>query len=137
MKAKFTILISVLFLVITSCDNDDTNSSEAQTIDGSWSLTHVQGGFAGVDDTYESGVIVWTFNDNDQSLLVVNNNPEDAIYDGLESGSYTYTISELNDEDSYLVVNSTLNLGKITLDNNTLILDDNPGADGFLLTLVR
>lgn len=136
MKTWLYLLFTLSILGI-SCCNDDDDNSETQAIAGEWNLKHVQGGIAGVNDTYDDGVIVWAFSDNGATLVVENNNTEDVIYDGLESGTYSCSYLTTNGTTVSLIVDETIGLGFVTIDGTTMTLDENVAADGFLLTFER
>ena len=74
MKAKiFTLLMILGIGLISSCNNDD-NSSQENTIGGTWYLTNVKGGYGGVVSTdYQKGDIKWDFKQTDNTLIIENN----------------------------------------------------------------
>lgn len=50
-------------MLLASCSsNDDNESTQPESLNGIWNIKNIQGGFAGIDDDYETGVITWTFN---------------------------------------------------------------------------
>jgi hypothetical protein len=55
---RLMILGIVLFI---SCSKQD-ESTKLESRDGIWQVKNISGGFAGIDDEYETGVITWTFN---------------------------------------------------------------------------
>ena len=67
MKIKISILFFVLISSI-SCQQDDENINP---IIGSWNLIQLTGGFAGVQQNYNPGDIVWTF---DEDVLTIEDN---------------------------------------------------------------
>ncbi|WP_116788043.1 hypothetical protein [Flavobacterium psychrotrophum] len=100
MKLK-ALTYSLIALVAISCSDDP----EGNSLNGSWKLTN-----ATVTDgpslEYETGEVMWTFNENAKTLVVQNNiktaGPEN-IMSGLPTGFYDYTIiNEANK--SYLYV---------------------------------
>ncbi|OUR94254.1 hypothetical protein A9Q87_00995 [Flavobacteriales bacterium 34_180_T64] len=134
-----TFLLTLGVITFTSCDNDD-DSSQIVTFEGTWNLKNISGGFAGIDDEYDSGIITWTFNNQNLMLNVINNSSQESIYSGYESGTYTYSITESNGSE-YIVINTEV-FGKLILLGNNLTLnqDETPsgsGADGFLLQFER
>ncbi|WP_179009574.1 hypothetical protein [Winogradskyella forsetii] len=135
MKPPFYILVLVVFLF--SCNNDDNApQNTAPTINGTWSLVNVYGGFAGVDDDFENGTITWHFNQDNLELTVSNTNTTDVIYDGFPSGTYDYQILTTTGEDANVVVNS-FSYDITVLTQTQLVLDEGVAADGFLLTFSR
>ena len=133
MKTKLFISLICIFTLITNCSNNADNTEDEEAINVPWSLKSVVGGLAGTNDTFVMGTILWTFNDSTNSLIVLNNNTEDVVYDGLETGTYNYTISTIDGLD-YLIVNEDYNLGRIEYINTELTLDNGIPLDGLLLT---
>lgn len=137
MEKLIITLLSVL--IISSCSNSD-NESKEDILTGVWNVQNISGGFVGMDQDFETATITWTFNASDSKLTVVNNNVlVDVIYDGLDSGSYPYSIIEVDDE-SFLEINGQEFAG-ISITNGQLVLDQNKistgsGADGFILLFV-
>ncbi|HLS30136.1 MAG TPA: hypothetical protein VK021_04720 [Flavobacteriaceae bacterium] len=135
---KPTILFLCLILTLTSCSSDDNpiQINDPKSLEGSWTMVNIFGGFAGIDDNYEPGEIIWTFDQEDQMLMVDNSVGTDApITSGLNSGTYDYHI-ETEEEIDYLFIDG-YNSGKYSIDSDTLIIDDNPGADGFRYTFEK
>ena len=137
MKSKLYILI--LALITFGCNSDDDAQQDTNaTLNGPWSLINVSGGFAGVDDDFEIGLITWDFDIGNLQLTVTNNNTEAVIYDGLSSGDYDYQVLSTTGEVGYLVVhNFGINHEIVTVSSSELILDEGVAADGFLLTFSR
>ncbi len=138
MKSKILVLVVVGFCgVIASCNDD---SPQASTINGTWNLKNISGGLAGINDDYNQGIIKWIFDSHALTLTVENNNSQNTIYDGFESGIYSYSVLESGDN-SYLIVEDT-EFGGYTLTENNLMIDQNKtstgsGADGFIIELER
>ena len=134
---KPIVIAFILTLVLSNCTNND-DGPKKDILTGSWNVQHISGGFAGIDDDYESGVIVWTFNANNATLSVENNNEADVIYDGLPTGSYSYAILtvegeqflEINGQEQYGIIRSS---GQVLLDENKT--STGSGADGFQILL--
>lgn len=125
----------ILFMLTTfvSCNNDDDNNPQpihATT----WNMTHVVGGFAGVDQTIPTGLIQWTFNSDTGMLVVVNNNMDDLVFDFFDSGSYPYSIQ--NDGTNDLITIDGIEYGIFTETPNEITIDQQVD-DGFLITLTR
>lgn len=135
---KSTILFLLLIVTLTSCSNDDTPIliNDPNSEESSWTMTNIYGGFAGIDDDYESGEIIWNFDKEAQVLTVDNSIGDDApITSGLDSGNYDYHV-ESEEEIDYLFIDG-YNSGEYTVDSDTLIIDQDAGADGFRFTLER
>lgn len=134
---KTALYIFLLALCSLSCNSDDdAQQNHEPTLNGSWSLVNVYGGFAGVDDDFETGLITWTFNSSNSEVTVTNTNTTDVIYDGFPSGTYDYELLIPTDEDSSVKIN-TFSYRITTLTSTQLVLDEGVAADGFLLTFSR
>jgi len=133
MKIKLFISLICFFTLVTNCSDDTDITTEEEAINVPWSLKSVVGGLAGTNDTFAMGTILWTFDDSSNTLIVVNNNTEEVIYDGLETGSYNYTITTIDGSD-YLIVDEDYNLGRMEYINSELTLDNGIPLDGLFLT---
>ncbi len=133
MKSLQFMTAILLFVVFTNCSNDDDNNTQPTTI-ATWNLTRVTGGIAGVDQTITPGLIKWTFNTETSTLIVVNNNTDDDIFDFYDSGTYSYSI-ENNGTDEILSINGT-SFGAVVGSLNELTIDEQID-DGFVLTFTR
>lgn len=137
MKRNYAIVLTILFLIIAGCSKN-TDKSGIIPLNGRWNLVNVSGGFAGIDEEFEEGTIVWNFETATGTLTVENNNTSDALYDGLPSGSYTYSILS-DDKNLFLYIDNIesgaiiISLGQLVLDQN--VLSNGSGADLFVLTL--
>ncbi|WP_295338754.1 hypothetical protein [Flavobacterium sp.] len=128
----FSLLIS---LCLTSCSED--NSSENNNIRGQWKLVNVKGTIAGINHNFPLGEIIWDINPITQTVTVVNNNTDNALYDVLETGVYNFQVNtnpELPCGESLLVNN--IELGCFSINNQNLIIDQSID-DGIKVTLVR
>tara|TARA_R110002072_G_scaffold89655_4_gene200785 strand:- start:1225 stop:1644 length:420 start_codon:yes stop_codon:yes gene_type:complete len=139
MKAYGLMLFLGLILVFTGCSTDNAHEKNDK-LGGTWSLINVSGGFAGIDEDFEKGAIVWKFDTKDGTLIVANNDGSNAINNGLPTGTYTYSVLQEKDQ-FYLEVNDK-EIGEIVIDKSQLVLDQNSttmgnGADGFVMVLVR
>lgn len=127
------------FLLISSCS--DSYDSVDDILNGTWNVANVSGGFAGMDQDFESGTITWTFDASSSMLTVANNNVlVDVIYDGLDSGTYSYSILKI-DSKNHLVIDDQEFAG-ISFANELLFLNQNEistgsGADGFSILLAQ
>lgn len=140
MKTSLYILLIIVSGLFTSCDKDDEPQDEQPqqeaTISGTWNLTDLHGGFAGVNEQYEPGVITWTFNEETAVLTVVNNHQGKAtVYDGYETGTYPYSTSTI--EGKSVVSIDGGEFGFYTLDENEMTIDQGLGTDGYIFTFKR
>ena len=133
---KYKLLLAICsFFILTNCSVSNDNIGTIETEQIKWSLIRVTGGIAGVTEQFGLNTIEWVFNEATLVLTVTNNNTDDSMEDGLNSGVYSYSVSSDN-ENSYLTVNAN-ELGRITLTTTNLTINENEksagnGADGFL-----
>ncbi len=138
MKIRKLCLLIILSLVFfTNCNNDD-DSNQAETLNGIWNVKNISGGIAGINDDYDIGMITWEF--DNQVLTIENNESQGNIYSGFESGTYNYSINEINGN-NYIILNND-EFGGYTLSVNNLTINQNEtssgsGADGFILQFER
>ena len=133
----------VLFVLITitllvGCGSND--GTEKDPIDGVWDVSNISGGFAGINDDYPQGTILWSFDAQNSNLTITNNNTTNTLYDGFESGEYAYTILHKN-KTLYLQVNGQ-EFGGVVISQNELVINQNitstgSGADGFVILLKK
>ncbi len=138
MKQSILALVFVGFLTLVGCSTTDNAPAPKEDIlSGSWEVQNISGGFAGINDDYEAGIITWTFTTPTSKLEIINNNDKAGIiYDGLVSGEYDYSILTVSNK-QYLEINGQEFAG-ISISNGQLLLDQNQistgtGADGFQL----
>jgi hypothetical protein len=134
---KLSLLMILSLVFFTSCNNDD-DSNQMEILNGIWNVKNISGGFAGIDDDYDTGIITWTF--NNQILTIENNESQGNIYSGFESGTYYYSTNEINGN-NYIIINNA-EYGGFTLSVNNLTINQNEtssgsGADGFMLQFER
>ena len=123
----------ILFVIITSCsiNNDD---DKPQVVRSEWHLKNVSGGLAGVNNDFDFKQVIWVFNELQGSLTVLNNNTND-VEDGLDSGTYNYSL--LDDGNNTFLIIDDNEFGGLIILNNNLTIDQNltitgTGADGFI-----
>ena len=142
-----SIIVLSCFFFLTSCSVDNNNVTDdlPKEIEVyQWHLLNVSGGFAGVDIDYAMETIIWVFNvdfNNNGSIQVQNNNTDDTLEDGLNSGTYAISIPAQNNK-SYLFIEFNEFGEVLTTTNEDLIIDQNSmssgtGADGFIYTFKR
>lgn len=126
-----------LLLSLAGCNNDDDNNSAA-TLEGTWKLTRVQGGFGGADEQFSPGAITWTFDFDTQKVSVVNNLDPESEWDFFETGLYDFEVLSTNEpqECGTSVIIDGMDFGCPEVGSQTLKLDHQV-ADGFLVTLKR
>lgn len=137
---KFKLLIPLFcFFIFTSCsvNNNDNTPTEVTVIQ--WNLINVSGGVAGVDHDFELGEIIWVFDEFSGNLNIENNNTDDSLEDGLDSGDYTFFLEEDEFLNLYVIIDG-IEYGSLIVSGDTsyFTLDQNEssttgtGADGFI-----
>ena len=136
MKFK-NLFLTLLFGIglLVGCTDDTNISPQDQSLNGTWKLINLSGGFAGLNENYPSGTITWTFNSQNQTIIVDNNEPTSKSFI-FDSGTYNYSIIEINNQ-KYLKIEND-EYGGLTISTNSLTVDQNDiswgvGADGFIL----
>ncbi len=139
MKTKHIIAFLCLFILVISCEKQKYPAAaptETEEIDGTWNLVLATGGLVGINQTYQVGEILWTFNSPDSSVVVVNN-ANSGIYYSLPTGTYTFSESSNANGDMVITVNNE-QMGVRTISNDTLDIGaDQVIMDGFSLRFVR
>ncbi|TVZ57350.1 hypothetical protein OD91_2671 [Lutibacter sp. Hel_I_33_5] len=134
---KLSLLMILSLVFFTNCNSD--NSTQTETLSGSWTLKNVRGGLQGINIDYNHGEVEWIFNLNNNTLIVENNiistGPED-IYSGLDSGKYDIQV-EQNDKQETLFINNTERGVIILLSATSLKIDNGLAADGFITEFER
>jgi hypothetical protein len=138
MRRSLIPFVLSVFTLLVGCSSSD--SSEKDPIDGIWDVHNISGGFAGINDDYPQGTIIWSFDAQTSNLTITNNNTNNTIYDGFESGEYPYTILHI-DKTLYLQVNGQ-EFGGVVISQNELVINQNitstgSGADGFVILLKK
>lgn len=141
MKLKtliFTLLIGSGLL--SSCSDDANIIPQEENLNGTWNLKNLSEGFAGLNENYPDGAITWTFNAQNQTIIVDNNVPASEGF-VFNSGTYNYSITTVNNQE-YLNIDSGEFGGLSISTNNNLVIDQNVmssgvGADGFILSFEK
>ena len=138
MKTKlFGLFFLVTTVLLTGCHKKDDDSNETASLNGTWHMINVMGGFIGVDIDYERNIVVWTFNETTQTLTVQNSlDPGDPNYSfsGLPTGNYAFAIMDV-DGTAVLQIEGA-DQGVYSVSATTLTVDDRP-ADGYLHTFEK
>lgn len=137
---KRYLLILFFSLALTNCSINSNDTNQPQVITVYWNLVNVSGGVSGVDIDYGTGDIVWLFDEVNTTLTVTNTNTDDSLEDGLDSGTYPYSVID-DGHDLFLSINAT-EFGNFTVTGNQLVIDQNittsgTGADGYVYTFEK
>ncbi|WP_411030630.1 hypothetical protein [Spongiimicrobium sp. 3-5] len=136
MKSKLLAFVLCCIGFLFGCNSDDSINLPLEVFTAEWHVSNISGGLAGINDDYVQGTIIWSFTPDSGTLEVENNNNTDTIYDGLPSGTYEYSILDVDGELFMIIDNQEF--GGIASTTNSLTIDQNQtsngsGADGFIL----
>jgi len=109
--------VLLMVIVLCSCSNEDDTTvtdvlNPTSSIQGTWNLINISGGFAGINQDFEKGTIIWDFDESNGMVTITNNSTITGVYDGFASGTYTFSIVAPADIET-LVVND-ISLGFLT-----------------------
>ena len=129
----------VVALTFVGCNDDDNNGSQTDPLAGEWRLTHLMGGIAGNNVSFEPGTISWDFDPESGTVTVVNTNTNEQLEDLFESGTYEFSFEENTATpascEEVLVIDD-VSLGCWNASSSTLTLTQIEN-DGFVVTLKR
>lgn len=141
---KINILILTMFFgfcILSGCSSDDDNtvSQKEESLNGTWDLKNLSGGFPGLDESYAPGEITWTFDTQNETIIIENNNSASTAFIFV-SGTYNYSVITENNQ-KYLNINGD-EYGGLTISPDSLIIDQDQisygvGADGFILSFEK
>jgi len=129
---RFCILL--LSIVILSCSNDDDTATREQGLQGTWNLVNVSGGFSGINEDIDRGVIVWDFNETTNMVTITNTIMDNPFNTILPSGTYSYSVVAPADTDT-LVINE-VNYGAIEIENTVFSIAES-FSDGLVFRFER
>ncbi|MFL9844390.1 hypothetical protein [Flavobacterium rhizosphaerae] len=133
---KFFTLITSAILLASSCNGDDPSPVQYTN---NWNLINVSGGFGGFDSDFEPGSITWSFNNDNSTITVVNNNTDQTAEDFFDSGNYSFTIAADENLCPQFLTANEMEIGCIDLSNEgeTMVIKQLHIADGFTLTFKK
>lgn len=134
---KSIILVLSCFFILSNCSINNSDPLPPQEVKYLWHLVKVTGGVAGVDEQFSTDTVIWSFDGDTQTLTVDNKNSDDTIEDGLDSGSYDYSVLDI-DGTTYLSIDGnefgSFETSQTTLSINQNLMSTGNGADGFIYT---
>jgi len=96
---NFKILILFLTMSLFSCsDNSNEPIADESITTNNWTLVAATGSMVSIYHEFPRGTIIWKFNSNN-TLTIINNTTDSSLQSGFASGTYTYSISD-NDENA-------------------------------------
>ena len=127
------LFLSLLFVTsLTGCFSDHYDSNDNYGLEGPWNLTHISGGVSGMNISFEPGVILWTF-DEDNKMVTIVNTSEDG-YSAFESGTYSYSVERVGGNISITI--DAMTFGSVEIFQNEVHLDQTM-VDGIFLELTK
>lgn len=118
----FTVVTSALIL---GCTTNENNELPTQIEVPQYHLKTVTGGIAGVNHNFDLDEIIWVFSPgspNGPSLSVRNDN-DNGLEDGLDTGTYLYSLIKVGETKEYLFVDG-IEFGEVhSPDDSTLVID--------------
>ncbi|AWH86165.1 hypothetical protein HYN59_14075 [Flavobacterium album] len=140
MKKTALLLLLLPSIWMTACsDDDNSNVNDPQAAEGQWKLVNVSGSIAGTSHDFAPGTITWTFDEDANTVTVVNNNTNENAEDFFASGTYDFHF-EANQNTPDMCAQSlfieNLELGCQTETATQLVLSQT-WADGYQLTFVK
>ncbi|MBT8268407.1 MAG: hypothetical protein HKO96_00410 [Flavobacteriaceae bacterium] len=137
MKTFRTILLATLLILTGGCTEENKTLSFSDKLNGSWNLSSLSGGFAGVDFDFSEGEVIWDYNSNTMMVSVTSNLDADDMRSSflpLQEGEYEFSINE-SGGNTFLVIDGAgiyenNEFGKIDLNNSTLTIDQGQGSNG-------
>ena len=122
MKTKAITFLFILGLgLLLSCNNDD-DYSQKETIDGIWNLKNVNLD-SRLNIDYEIGEVVWNFDLNTNTLIIVNNSEaseSENIRPEFETGTYEFKIQQNGNAQSLII--KDIDMGPIILSPNNFTI---------------
>lgn len=140
MKVLCQLLFTLIIMSLISCSDDASDTIVNEGLPGKWSVSFLDGGFAGLNCEYSPGDIIWIFDDTDNFQIIDNISEVDNLCHTtvISPTSSKYGIITQNNR-NYLTIDGS-EIGEFTIDNELLTINQNEstggsGADGFTLSL--
>lgn len=128
---KYLLLSFLVLFFISSCNEDRIKQDELQQKENSiynkWDLVKYEPGFSPIQN-FNSGQIYWDFQQNNILQVEVDNSIDNAPLK--INGEYAFSI----DEDRISIDNTAYDF---SINNNELIISDDPSSDGFKITFSK
>lgn len=130
-------ILCILSITIYSCSNDDDTSSNEPGLDGlngTWNLVQVSGGFTGIEQIFDKGLIVWDFDESSKMVTVTNNAVNTNGDTFFPSGVYSYNVSAPADIEKLFI--EDVSYGTFIFENSYFTVDQR-FVDGSLFRFER
>ena len=129
-KILLNSFVLIATILIISCNSEENINNSNNELLGTWNLYRTTGMIPNAP-VFSNGQVIWVFNSNntvDITNTIVSTDPN-YIYTLLPTGNYNYSIDISNG--NLLTVNGQ-NIGKVDINGNIMLLNDNVELDGFL-----
>jgi hypothetical protein len=140
-KLSLSVMLLLALVGTACCGVDDTTPvNPAAGISGSYSLTNISGGLMGINNNFDSGLIKWTINQQNNTFTIVNNYDDNGtVEDFLETGIYTFVqaAGAPADQCTATYKADNMDLGCFNQAADGTITFNQQHADGYLLTLTH
>lgn len=121
---KTTLLVLTLLTALLGCKDEGVKDN---SLIGEWSLMTFEPGFSPME-TYSKGDIIWKFQQTNTLNIQMSDNVK--VSPIKKEGIYEFSVSQ-----------NRISVHKVSydysIDTDTLIISDNPSADGFKATFLR
>ncbi|MDY8135791.1 hypothetical protein [Aquimarina sp. 2201CG5-10] len=134
MKPYTLVSILLLLFVFSGCSNDD-DAINFFSLDGTWDMVNVNGGFLGIDEDFANGTIIWDFDETNFTVTITNNNTNDEIYTILPTGTYPYSVTAFGGGQEFII--NEMIIGNFGVNSNNEFVIDQQLRDGFKFTFRR
>jgi hypothetical protein len=130
MKKLFYLPLLLSIFTFTSCEEENQPEIMECSIVDSWSMTNYSIGWGGSGE-FEANQVIWTFNN------------ENTLYISLDSSIWINPLIPFTTDGAQFnyIADSLLTIDEYSFNyevsDSTLIIDDNPAADGILLVFTR
>ncbi len=137
---KFLGLIAFFGLMSAGCNSEDDSAViddsfiQTASLQGEWLLSNVNGTLMGINEDISRGEVIWTFNDTDKTIKVVNNISKTTVPWLLESGTYSYTHETFDDHETLTI--DDISYGTVSFPEGQLSLDQR-AVDGVQMIFER
>lgn len=135
------------FMAVSCNDNDDkipelvvAPQTLPPNIEGEWKLVNVSGGIQPINESFPEGMITWDFDTQNQTVTILNNNANELLNDGFDSGTYGFSlvIGDINHEvcSDRISFNDFGMYDCLTIQGNVMTMDSRQ-TDGYLIKFIR
>ena len=122
---KNTYLILIILSVFTGCNEEKVRHQE-NSIFGKWSLIRYEAGFSPTED-FSNGEVIWLFKQPNKLKVETHNTMSSPIK---LIGQYEFSLNKN-------IINIDNSKYDFLITENTLVISNDPSADGFIATFSK